>query len=602
MQSAGDKTLSSLNLAVIGNCNFSALLDSRARIVWCCLPRFDSDPRFCALLNDHHDSEKGIFDVELLDLRETKQHYRENSAILETTLTDGSGAAIQITDFAPRFKQFGRVYRPGMLIRQVVPIAGAPRVRVRLRPTYGFGREDPETTHGSNHIRYVMPDLTLRLTTNGSVSYILEEVPFILETPLALILGPDESLTPAVTECVRDFLEKTDEYWKEWCRYLSLPFEWQEQVIRAAITLKLSNFEESGAIIAAPTTSIPEAPDSGRTWDYRYCWLRDSYFVVHALNALGVTRTMEGYLHYIMNLVVTSDDGYLQPVFGIVQDKSLDESLVESVAGYRAMGPVRIGNDAYKQVQNDGYGSVVLACTQMFFDRRLFRRGDAALFFRLEKLGEQAAKRWNQPDAGLWELRKRNSVHTYSSVMCWAACDRLAKIAARLELSDRAAYWSELAQSMREEILERSWRPQVNSIVATFDGEDVDAALLLLPQIGFLNADDPRYVATVNRIEKDLLQGRHLLRYSVPDDMGVPEVAFNACTFWYIDALAALGREDEARDLFEGMLAQRNPLGLLSEDIDPKTGELWGNFPQTYSMVGLIHSAMRLSRPWEDAF
>ena len=228
--------------------------------------------------------------------------------------------------------------------------------------------------------------------------------------------------------------------------------------------------------------------------------------------------------------------------------------------------------------------------------------GDPALFRRLEKLGEQAAKRWNQPDAGLWELRKRNSVHTYSSVMCWAACDRLAKIAARLELSDRAAHWSELADTMREEILQRSWSPQANSIVATFDGEDVDAALLLLPQIGFIDADDPRYVATVDRIEKDLLQDRHLRRYSVPDDMGVPEVAFNACTFWYIDALAALGREDEARDLFEGMLAQRNPLGLLSEDINPKTGELWGNFPQTYSMVGLIHSAMRLSRPWEDAF
>jgi len=594
--------LSSLDLAVIGNCSFSALLDSRARIVWCCLPRFDSDPRFCSLLNGHHDADQGFFDVELLDQCESEQRYRENSAILETTLRASSGGAIQITDFAPRFKQFGRVYRPGVLIRQIVPLAGAPRIRVRLRPVRGFGRDKTETTHGSNHIRYVMPDLTLRLTTNGSVSYILEEVPFILETPLALFLGPDESLTPPVTECARDFLEKTDKYWKEWCRYLSLPFEWQEPVIRAAITLKLSNFEESGAIIAAPTTSIPEAPDSGRNWDYRYCWLRDSYFVVHALNALGVTRTMEGYLHYIMNLVVTSDDGYLQPVFGIVQDKNLDESVVESLSGYRAMGPVRVGNDAYKQVQNDGYGSVVLACAQMFFDQRLFRKGDPALFQRLEKLGEQAAQRWNKPDAGLWELRQRKGVHTYSSVMCWAACDRLAKIAARLGLSDRATYWSEAASAMHQEILARSWNSEVNSIVATFDGEDVDAALLLLPQIGFLNPDDPRYVATVDRIEKDLRQGSHLLRYSVADDLGVPQVAFNACTFWYIDALAALGRKDEARDLFEGMLAQRNPLGLLSEDIDPKTGELWGNFPQTYSMVGLIHSAMRLSRPWEDAF
>jgi GH15 family glucan-1,4-alpha-glucosidase len=405
--------LTSLNLAVIGNCSFSALLDSRARIVWCCLPRFDSDPRFCALLNDHQDGKAGFYDAELFDMRESKQRYRENSAILETILRDSHGAAIQITDFAPRFKQFGRVFRPGMLVRQIVPLAGAPRIRIRLRPAHGYGRGRPETTHGSNHIRYVMPDLTLRLTTDGSVSYILEEVPFILETPLTLILGPDESFTLPVADAARGFSEKTNDYWQEWCRYLSLPFEWQEPVIRAAITLKMSNFEDSGAIIAAPTTSVPEAPDSGRNWDYRYCWLRDSYFVVHALNALGVTRTMEGYLNYIMNIVATSEDGYLQPVFGIVQDKRLDEKIVDSLIGYRAMGPVRVGNDAYKQVQNDGYGSVVLACAQMFFDQRLYRKGDTALFQRLEKLGAQAARRWNRPDAGIWELRNRNSVHTY---------------------------------------------------------------------------------------------------------------------------------------------------------------------------------------------
>jgi len=594
--------LSNLDLAVIGNCNFSALLDSRARIVWCCLPRFDSDPKFCALLNDHQDGETGFYESELLDLADSQQTYRENSAILETTLKDRRGGVVRITDFAPRFKQFGRVFRPGMLVRQIVPLAGAPRIRVRLRPALGYGQNKPDHTHGSNHIRYVMPDLTLRLTTDGAVTYILEEVPFNLETPLTLILGPDESFTLPVDETARDFFEKTDRYWQEWCRYLSVPFEWQEPVIRAAVTLKLSNFEESGAIIAAPTTSIPEAPDSGRNWDYRYCWLRDSYFVVHALNALGVTRTMEGYLDYIMNIVATSEDGVLQPVFGIVQDKRLDERVVDSLIGYRGMGPVRVGNDAYKQVQNDGYGSVVLACAQMFFDKRLFRKGGTALFDRLEKLGFQAEQRWDRPDAGLWELRNRNSVHTYSSVMCWAACDRLARIAERLGLSDRAGYWARKAQTMRRKILKRSWNPQINSIVATFEGDSVDAALLLLPQLGFLAADDPKYVATVARIEHDLRRGNYLLRYSVADDLGVPQVAFNACTFWYIDALAALGRKDEARELFESMLSRRNPLGLLSEDIDLQTGELWGNFPQTYSMVGLIHSAMRLSKPWEDAF
>ncbi|MGH6885390.1 MAG: glycoside hydrolase family 15 protein, partial [Geminicoccales bacterium] len=333
--------MTNLDLAVIGNCSISALIDSRGKIVWSCLPRFDSDPRFCALLDSRNGSRSGFFDIELLDLAEARQSYRHNSAVLETTLRDRHGGALQVIDFAPRFKHLGRTFRPAMIIRQVVPIAGAPRIRVRLRPSYEYGAHSPETTCGSNHVRYVMPDLTLRLTTNASVTYVTEEVPFIVETPISLLLGPDESLTESASDVARQFLEKTDDHWRDWCRALSIPFEWQDAVIRAAITLKLSNFEESGAIIAAPTTSIPESPASGRNWDYRYCWLRDSYFVVHALNGLGATKTMEGYLNYIMNLAAASEDGYLQPVFGLLQDRRLAETTVDSLAGYRGMGPVR---------------------------------------------------------------------------------------------------------------------------------------------------------------------------------------------------------------------------------------------------------------------
>jgi GH15 family glucan-1,4-alpha-glucosidase len=447
-----------------------------------------------------------------------------------------------------------------------------------------------------------MPRLSLRLTTDGPVTYILEEIPFILETPITLLLGPDESFVEPVAEAGRGFFEKTDTYWRDWCRYLALPFEWQDEVIRAAITLKLSNFEESGAIVAAMTTSVPEAPDSGRNWDYRYCWLRDSYFVVHALNSLGVTRTMEGYLGYITNIVAGTEDGYLQPVFGITLEKRLEESQVPSLAGYRGMGPVRTGNSAYAQVQNDGYGSVILASAQMFFDRRLSRMGDITLFERLERLGQQAVKRWDQEDAGLWEYRTRAAVHTYSSVMCWAACDRLAKIAAQLDLVDRAAYWAAHADKIHEGILSRAWNAELNSFTTTFDGEDTDASLLLMASLGFIEAMDPRFLGTLDLIERRLRRGKHLYRYATPDDLGLPETTFNVCTFWYIDALAAVGRVEEARTLFENMLAGRNSLGLLSEDLDPETGELWGNFPQTYSMVGLIHSAMCLSKPWEDAF
>ena len=599
--------MSSLDLAIIGNCTFGALIDSRASIVWSCMPRFDSDPVFCGLLKDEERPESGVYDIELQDFQRSEQHYRRNSAVVVTRLYDSSDGVVEVTDFAPRFNHFGRVFRPPTIVRHLRPLSGSPRIRLRVRPTHDYGRGEPQTTRGSNHVRYVMPNLTLRLTTDAPITYLMEEVPFILDRPLTLILGPDESLTAPVDETSREFFRKTDEYWREWARYLALPFEWQEAVIRASITLKLCSFEETGAIIAAMTTSVPEAPDSGRNWDYRYCWLRDAYFVVHALNRLGATKTMEGYLNYISNIVsanvhATADGGHLQPVFGISQETRLDETICESLSGYRGMGPVRLGNSAYTQIQNDGYGSVILASTQSFFDSRLEHPGDVSFFEKLEALGHQAIRLWDKPDAGLWELRTRQQVHTYSAVMCWAACDRLAKIAARLDMTDRRDFWSDAALRMREGILDQAWNPELNSLVSSFGGEDLDASLLCLLEIGFLPADDPRFLGTLAQVEKHLKHGHFMHRYATPDDFGEPEVAFNVCTFWYIDALAAVGRTREARDLFETMLASRNPLGLLSEDISTDTHELWGNFPQTYSMVGLISSAMKLSKTWEEAY
>jgi len=595
------ESMSDLNLALIGNSAIGALLDQRANLIWCCLPRFDGDPVFCALLNNSGEGEKGFWSVELFDHVRSEQSYRRNSAVVVTTLYDRRGGAIEITDFAPRFKQYGRIFRPMMIVRHIRPCAGSPRIRIRTRPTYAYGEHRPETTRGSNHIRFVMADFTLRLTTNAPITYVMEEVPFVLEQPIAMILGPDESLTSPVLETSRDLYEKTDDYWREWCRYLSLPFEWQEAVIRAAITLKLCSFEESGGIVAAMTTSIPEAAHTNRNWDYRFVWLRDSYFVVNALNALGVTWTMEEYLAYITNIVAMAEDGYLQPVFGITLETRLDETQTTSLAGYRGMAPVRVGNDAYGQVQNDGYGSVLLALSQAFYDQRLSYMGDASLFEKMEKLGEQAAARWDQPDAGIWEYRSREAVHTYSSVLCWAACDRLAKIASHLGLDERAGYWLGHADRIRDAILERAWNEELGSFTGSFGGDEIDASLLLLPVVGFIRADDRRFLGTLKLAEEKLRDGMYMHRYAAPDDFGLPETSFNVCTFWYIDALAAVGRGAEARELFENMLARRNALGLLSEDIDVHTGELWGNLPQTYSMVGLIHCAMRLSQPWEEA-
>jgi len=457
-------------------------------------------------------------------------------------------------------------------------------------------------THGSHHIRYVAPSWILRLTTDISVTAVLQELPFFLETTATLILGPDETITDAIDDLSRRFLNETINSWRDWVRDLSIPFEWQEEVIRAAITLKLNTFQDTGAIIAAMTTSIPEAPGSGRNWDYRYCWLRDSYFVVNALNRLSTTNTMERYLNYLINVVAGTPNGRIQPVYGIDGKARLDECEVASLPGYRGMGPVRIGNQACEQIQHDVYGSAILAVAHIFFDRRLAHRGGVSLFTRLEPLGEMAIVVYDQPDSGPWETRNTLRVHTFSSIMCWAACDRLARIAVYIGLADRAAYWRSQADKIHATICRRAWSEKKQAFTAAFDSDSLDASLLLIHDIGFLPADDPRFAQTVAAIERELKHGSYIYRYVETDDFGVPENAFVVCTFWYIYALAALNRGDEARTLFENLLNRRNRHGLLAEHVDPRTGDPWGNFVQTYSMVGLINSAIRLSRRWDSAF
>jgi len=599
--------MSSLDLAVIGNCMSAALIDRRAQVVWGCLPRFDSDPAFCALLDGDEvgngkPSRRGVFSIELEGMTKCEQRYIDNTAVLVSRISDDHGNAIEITDFAPRFRHYDRVFRQPGLVRRVHPVSGRPRIRVRLSPLFEWGSLEPQVTRGSNHMRFVGAAEALRLTTDASISYIAEERSFALDRTVSFIFGPDEPLRASIDDTARDFLERTIAYWDNWVRSLSIPFEWQADVIRAAITLKLCNYEETGAIVAALTTSIPEAPHTKRNWDYRYCWLRDAYFVVHALNRLGTTRTMEGFLTFITNVVDDSEDTSLAPLFGITRESRLEEWEAPDLSGYRGMGPVRVGNAAYTQQQNDVYGSVILASTHIFFDSRLHREGMQALFEQLEKLGDRAAEVFDTPDAGPWELRTMAEIHTFSAVMCWAACDRLSRIATQISRHERAEFWRAEADRLHAEICERIWNVEKGHFVSTFDGKDLDATLLLLADVGFLPGDDERFVKTVDAIGATLRRGNLVKRYAVEDDFGTMETGFLICSFWYVDALAAIGRRDEARAMFDEVLKLRNSFGLLSEDADFETGALWGNFPQTYSMVGLINSAVRLSRTWEEAF
>jgi GH15 family glucan-1,4-alpha-glucosidase len=591
----------SLNLGVIGNCAISALIDTQARVVWSCMPRFDGDPVFHALLDSPHGIESdGAFEIGLEGLTRTEQAYDAGTAVLRTRLYDELGGAIEIADFAPRFFMRDRPFAPTMLVRRVRPLQGHPRVRIVLRPRAQWGSLKPMLTRGSHHLRFVTPGFTLRLTTNAPLTYIVEETPFVLNGPVSLLLGPDETLEGGIEDTARMLEEQTRQYWRGWTRRLALPLEWQDAVIRAAITLKLCLFEDTGAIIAAMTTSIPEAPGSGRNWDYRFCWLRDAFFVVRALNSLSEVGTMEDYLRWLHNIISAAAGDHIQPLYGIGLERELTEHTVEHLRGYRGMGPVRVGNQASEHFQHDVYGNIVLGAAQFFHDQRLFRRGTVEDFVLFEAIGERAWAVHDQPDAGMWELRTRARVHTSSVLMNWAACDRLAKIAVALGLPERAALWRSRADTIRAKLLQSAWSETRGAFVESFGGKDLDASVLLMAEVGFIDPRDPRFVSTVDALEASLCDGPYMRRYEAPDDFGRPETAFNICAFWRIDALARIGRTQQAREVFEAMLASRNHLGLLSEDTHPLTGELWGNFPQTYSMVGIINGAMRLSAPWDS--
>jgi len=569
-----------LELWPIGNCQVSGLIDEAGALVWGCVPRVDGDPVFCALLNGEA-RDAGVWRFELEGQVSVSQHYERNTAILITRLEASDGSAVDVR-----------------------PVAGTPRLKTVLNPMKNYGAQLAQTNHGTNHIRYLVGAQAMRLSTDAPVGYVLEGRSYRIEHDQHFFLGPDEPFVGNVRSEVRRMEAQTAKYWKLWTRGLHIPLEWQDEVTRCAIALKLCQHEETGAIVAALTTSIPEAAHSERNWDYRYCWIRDSYYTVQALNRLGALDVLEKYLTYLRNIVDGAKGGQIQPLYSVMGESELDETTAAHLAGYRGMGPVRRGNAAYKQIQHDCYGQIVLPSAQGFIDKRLLRIADEGDFEALEQVGEMAWAMHDQPDAGLWEFRTRQEVHTYSAVMCWAACDRLANVAASMEKDDRASLWRERADAIHAKVEKEAWVEKPNSedshYGASFESDYLDASLLQMVELRFIAPDNPRFLSTFAAIEKELRRGDHMLRYAAEDDFGAPETAFNVCTFWLIEALHLAGRDDEARALFETMLSHTTKSGMLSEDLDYKTDELWGNFPQTYSLVGVINCAGLLSKSWSD--
>jgi GH15 family glucan-1,4-alpha-glucosidase len=588
---------SSMNYGILGNCAFSALVHE-GEVVWLCWPRMDSSFVFGGLLDE---KAGGSFRVEAVHVRSVTQEYVTNTNVLRTTFCCEDGD-FELIDFAPRFHQFERYYKPTMLARILRPLRGQPRVRVTCRPVDDYGRRVAQSEIASNHIEYMGLSGRCRLTTDIPCSYVEEGRPFVLATPAHLALTWGQPLEAPLGETLGAFLSRTIDYWRSWVRNMRVPRDYQEAVIRSALVLKLHQYEDTGAILAATTTSLPEFPGSGRNWDYRYCWLRDSYFALNAFERLGHTAEMLGFLIWLRNVAAGCESGALQPLYGISGEDRIVEQILDHLAGYRGEQPVRIGNQAYEHVQNDVYGEMILAVSRLLLDVR-FRGGDEVdgAADLVDGLLQQVEARIDQPDAGLWELRNTEKLHGFTLLTHWAGARKALEVAEERgaqKLAERAR----TAMATARELLEtRCWNEELGAFTQAADEPNLDAAMLLMLHFGFLEPDDPRAKSHVLAIRDRLQVGDLGLirRYAVEDDFGVQKAAFTVCAFWLVEALAIVGEKDEARTLFERLLGLHNGLGLFGEDILPWTGEQSGNFPQAYSHVGLINAAFRLGRSWD---
>jgi GH15 family glucan-1,4-alpha-glucosidase len=586
-----------VKLALIGNCSYQALIDDTATVVWLCWPRFDSSFVFGSLL-DHERG--GHFSVRPADEKfNSRQDYLPNTNILRTVFESASGS-FEVIDFAPRFMQYDRSFKPAMLMRRARRLSGSPRVVVRLEPMLDYGRKRPGYYLASNHIHWDMDGTALRLTTTVPLTYATESRAFLLEEEAYFALTWGSPLEAPLAETVDNFLDRTRRYWERWVKHTSMPGLLQREVIRSALVLKLHQFEDTGAFTAAATTSLPEEHGSGRNWDYRFCWLRDSYFTLRAMRRLGQFEEMERFVTFLKQLV-EAHPNRLQPVFAISGDPDLHEIELPHLSGYHGNQPVRAGNAAYQQVQNDVYGEMVGAMTPLLLDVRFENGNDQGHNVRLVKnLLRRMEATLEEPDAGIWEYRGSARVHTFSVLLQWAGAKLARHIGEYLgdgELTDQATRIAGRARDLIEATFVESEGYYGDSTTS----ENPDASLFMMVNLGYLKPSDPRARQHVRALASKLLLPNGLMqRYRHLDDFGESKSSFTVCGFWYAEALARLGAKAEAAQVCERIASHANHVGLFSEDIDPATGEQLGNFPQTYSHVGLINAAFAISSHPDD--
>ncbi|WP_445385337.1 glycoside hydrolase family 15 protein [Robiginitalea sp. IMCC44478] len=592
--------MDNLDYGIIGNCRSAALISKTGSLDWCCLPEFDSSSVFAKLL----DQEKGgSFAILTDDSYTITQRYKKNTALLVTRFSDGENI-FEVRDFMPRYYKEDRQYQaPPEIVRYIRYISGKPVFRVQYDPRLEYAQGHTETFVKHNFVvslNHGEKYDTVFLYTSFNKNAVVEGRPIELTEDGFFLLGYNEKLFKPTTKKMYLELERTKVYWLNWSARTPVYKQYNAQIHRSAITLKLLSYDKSGAVLAAATTSLPETIGEVRNWDYRFCWIRDASMVVKVVSDLGHKNVARRYLRFIVDLIPDKDEK-LQIMYGINKEKQLTETTLDHLAGYKGSKPVRIGNAAYKQRQNDIYGILMdVIYAQLVRFENDIENGEE-LWTLTKGIVWIVQRHWREADKGIWEFRTEDRHFTFSKVLCWVAIDRAIKVARIFRKQRKIEKWNLLEQEIREDIHQNAWNEEVQAFTQSYGSKNLDASVLLMESYDFIDAKDPKFVSTVYAIERELSNDGLLYRYKNEDDFGLPSSSFTICTFWFINSLFKIGEEDRAQELFDRLLSYSNHLGLFSEDIDFKTKRLLGNFPQAYSHLALIECAVNFSNKAHEA-
>ncbi len=587
--------MKSLNYGVVGNCKSAALVSENGSIEWICLPDFDSSSVFAKIL----DEEKGgSFQILPKYIQQVQQSYIHRTNILKTQFICDDGI-FEVLDFMPRYRQEdnGNYYTPPDLIRYFKLISGTPEFTIEYNPKLEYARHATENRIEDNYIKSKTlkgPYDSIYLYSSINLSTILNSQTIKLTKDEFCLMSYNQKLLPQDVRRAKLKLERTKIYWLNWAERTTSFRQYEEEIIRSALTLKMLSFDKSGAILAALTTSIPESPGEERNWDYRFCWIRDASMVVKIMTSLGHFRMANRYLKFIINLLPEKDEK-IQIMYGIRGEKKLTEYELSHLSGYENSVPVRIGNAAYKQKQNDIYGILLDVIYQHFELFSMSLEYSEELWTIVRSMIKIISANWEKADRGIWEIRSENRHFTFSKVLCWVGVDRGVKIARILKRDLYIEPWTKLRDKIQKDILERAWSDEKKAFTQSYGSNDLDASVLLMEPYGFISAKDQRYIDTVDAIQKDLEFDGLMFRYRNKDDFGRPKTAFTICSFWLTNSLYKIGRKKEAVERFHTLLKYSNHLGLYSEDLDFETKRMLGNFPQAYSHLALIETALTMS-------